>query len=491
MMKFLISTLFVLPIVLALLTIRPGSSQAPENTPQSKPIIPYYHGKTFHDILKNEYYVDKTNLLKILLEEDDAEMEKTNLITRPSGFGKTTNLQMIAAFCEIKVDPITGSPIANETDNYKLFNKTHVFGKLAISNDETFMRDHLGRYPVIYLDFKNATPVSSIEDILANCRKALHNAYEPHEYLSRSPKLRDDEKLAVQNWTSKVTYDQINEEDVLQGLKSLIRYLYAHFNRKVVVLIDEYDKIIEKMLQSAIETENEIATILSPFMRMLHYGLIKTRENLKISVITGVTNFGSAGMSPYISMNRYLFGRKDKVWPYYGFTSQEVQDLLDRSPFKSNNSVKEQVVQSYDGYSVDGQHIFTPVSIAGFLTVCKIGPYWSKEGNKSISQFWKALRVLEVRKLMMDLIDNKTIVIENINIMRVYHVLWLKEIIESEHVASTITHKSSTFFNFMLDLGYLKINSANSTHLEVDIPNNEVREEITQFLKLYELNTNS
>ena len=56
----------------------------------------------FHKLRQNEYYyVDKTNLIKELLESRIAEV---TLITRPRRFGKTIGMSMLAYFFDIRKD---------------------------------------------------------------------------------------------------------------------------------------------------------------------------------------------------------------------------------------------------------------------------------------------------------------------------------------------------------------------------------------------------
>ncbi|XP_065216526.1 uncharacterized protein LOC135842810 [Planococcus citri] len=498
-MKRLIRTLFVVSII-PLTILQPASSCSRNATHfQQEPSTLHSFGSQFYARGDSKYHVDKTALLKILFDEEYSGEEGPVLITMPKRFGKTTNLKMIAAFSEIEVDSETGLPIAENPDkvtntpNYKLFTGKHKFGEFGISKDVEFMTEHFGKYPVIYLDLIASPDVKNAEDVAEHCKLALHNAYSPHEYLMRSPRLNDQEKLMVKYWRNMGEYPQTDTHSgrVEFGLANLITYLYQHFRRPVVVLIDEFDTLLQGVLRSNLKDAGVITSVLNPFINMLTRGLKSQAKKLQLSVITGVTYYGSAGLISAVPLRRYLFARNDDFWPYFGFTSTEVDRLLEISPLNSTNSTRETVDNYYKGYLAGTNNncsIYAPRSIRRFLTQQKIGRYWSEESS-TIMNFWKALRIYEIRRHVHDLVDGKSIVIENVKVLQVSDILLLKDIIETEYMKSVGPYEVSLFFNFILDLGYLRILSTNSTHCTVDIPNGEIHEDILQYLTIYRSNT--
>lgn len=85
------------------------------------------------------YYVDKTGLIKTLLENPG----KVNLFTRPRRFGKTLNMSMLRYFFE------TGSDVM-------LFDNSRLFDGLEISKEKELCGEYMGKFPVISISLKNA-----------------------------------------------------------------------------------------------------------------------------------------------------------------------------------------------------------------------------------------------------------------------------------------------------------------------------------------------
>ncbi|KAK0071894.1 hypothetical protein PV326_000692, partial [Microctonus aethiopoides] len=132
------------------------------------------------------FYVDKTLLIKELFEI------KHVLITAPSRFGKTLNMDMVRRFVEIELDE-DGKPIELDVDedkrclkeiqprskNFKLFQ-----GK-NISKEKEIVFEHFGKYPTLYVDFSSVQE-SDYEQNLAEIRWTIHWAFVKHAYLLES-----------------------------------------------------------------------------------------------------------------------------------------------------------------------------------------------------------------------------------------------------------------------------------------------------------------
>ena len=78
------------------------------------------------------YYIDKTGLIEQLL----GQWGKVNLFTRPRRFGKTLNMSMLRYFFEIGTDKA-------------------LFDGLSISENAELCREYMGKFPVIFLSFKD------------------------------------------------------------------------------------------------------------------------------------------------------------------------------------------------------------------------------------------------------------------------------------------------------------------------------------------------
>ena len=122
---------------------------------------------SFIDVSKDCYYVDKTLLVKELI--DDRSM--VTLFTRPRRFGKTLALNMLKTFFEI-----------SKTDTSVYFQDK------AIWQCGEKYRDQQGKYPVIFLTFKDVK-----FDTWEPCREAiqiiLRDEYRRHAELAESAAL--------------------------------------------------------------------------------------------------------------------------------------------------------------------------------------------------------------------------------------------------------------------------------------------------------------
>ena len=107
------------------------------------------------------YYIDKTGLIKTLLENSG----KVNLFTRPRRFGKTLNMSMLRHFFE------TGSD-------------TTIFDGLEIAKEEELCREYMGKFPVISITLKGATGIN-FEEAKEMLRYIIGNEAMRFQFLDR------------------------------------------------------------------------------------------------------------------------------------------------------------------------------------------------------------------------------------------------------------------------------------------------------------------
>ena len=166
-------------------------------------------------IQKDYYYFDKTGLIKEILESGTSSI----LFTRPRRFGKSLNMSMLKYFFDVK----------NNAENRKLFEG------LEISKSKYF--DKQGMNPVIFISFKDFED-SNWKNGYRSIKWTISNVYSKfeflREYLSEN-ELKDFDKI----WFEE-------EHDYTRALLNLSKYLYNYYGKKIVLLIDEYDKPIIK-----------------------------------------------------------------------------------------------------------------------------------------------------------------------------------------------------------------------------------------------------
>ena len=127
----------------------------------------------FHKLRQNEYYyVDKTNLIKELLESRIAEV---TLITRPRRFGKTIGMSMLAYFFDIR------------KDSRKLFED------LKISRDIELCQKWMNQYPTLFISFKDVDGLN-FQSAMKMLRNQISWICNEHDYLSYSDKINENDK---------------------------------------------------------------------------------------------------------------------------------------------------------------------------------------------------------------------------------------------------------------------------------------------------------
>ncbi|KAK0083157.1 hypothetical protein PV325_009242, partial [Microctonus aethiopoides] len=201
------------------------------------------------------FYVDKTLLIKELFEI------KHVLITAPSRFGKTLNMDMVRRFVEIELDE-DGKPIELDVDedkrclkeiqprskNFKLFQGKKIF------KEKKIMYEHFGKYPTIYVDF-GGVQANDFEEILDDLRKVIHRAFGQHDYLQESTLWSRPgfNKETFMKYFDYIEYESLSEDELKYGLQILSKVLHGHYGRKVFVFIEELDVPV-----STIIYENEM-----------------------------------------------------------------------------------------------------------------------------------------------------------------------------------------------------------------------------------------
>ena len=400
----------------------------------------------------NGYFVDKTMLIKDFLENSSY----TLLIPRPKRFGKTLNLSMIEHFFDIQ-----------KLDSAELFLE------FEIAKEKEFCKKHQNKYPVINI---------SLKDIKANDWKACYekfkteisDLFKKHKYLLKSDSLDELDKenfIQIQNETASQTKFEYS-------LKNLSEYLKKHFEKEVIILVDEYDAPIINAFNNtnspikSIDKENKTyyEKVIS-FMQTLLGKAYKGNDNLYKGLLTGVMRVGRESI--FSEWNNFdVFGI---TMPYFsdsfGFTKKETEKILAHFNLKDRiNDIK----KWYDGYKFgDIDNIFNPWSIVSYIAKEKAGfrAYWVNSGDYSLIKN----RIIEigVKDKIQDLIEGKTIEKE----------------LKDNFVFQDFETDNELLWTLLTDNGYLtQTGKSDFGNYKLKIPNNEVRIVFTEIIKTW-LNT--
>lgn len=303
----------------------------------------------FKTIIEEDYYyADKTKMIESLLDDGAG----VTLFTRPRRFGKTLNMSMLNYFFNLK----------NKEENRKLFENLYI-SKNKYMNQQ-------GEYPVIYLSFKDIKALNW-EKCYYLTRRLITYLYNEFEFLREKLNKKDLSDF------DKVWLDE-EGADWENSLKNLLRYLYEYHNKKVVVLIDEYDTPIVSGYNNGYKKE------VLDLYRSLYSTVLKSNMHLQFSVMTGILRIAKEGIFSGLNNLKVNSIFSEKYSEYYGMTEEEVLEGLKYYNLEYEiNDVKDW----YDGYQFGNIEVYNPWSIINFLDNGKLKPYWQgTAGNETINE---------------------------------------------------------------------------------------------------------
>ncbi|RGN00325.1 AAA family ATPase [Fusobacterium mortiferum] len=345
----------------------------------------------FRNIIANNcFYVDKTKFIEELVND----MTAVHLITRPRRFGKTLNLSMLKYFYDIE----------KNTENRKLFDGLYISNSLAIKEQ--------GKYPVIFLSFKDVKADSSLE-MMENIAILMKNLYDKFEYIR--------EKL---NQSNLMEFDEIwlkkDNANLRGALLNLCSYLKEYYNQDVILLIDEYDTPMVSAYEHGYYDE------IKMFFTTLYGSALKENPALKKAVLTGIMRISKENIFSGLNNVKVNSILEDDFAEYFGITEKEVEKSLIEYGLEERLP---EVQKWYNGYIFGGVRVYNPFSITNFLDRKKIMPYWvNTSSNTLINKVLKEASSSifeELSKLFQRETINKTIdVYSNFNELKNTEQIW-------------------------------------------------------------------
>ena len=335
--------------------------------------------ENFEDMIKeNYYYVDKTGLLKQLLNEHGL----VNLFTRPRRFGKSLNMSMLKYFFEIGNDQA-------------------IFEGLEISKDKELCDQYQGKFPVISVSLKGAK-AGNYEDAKAMMKYIM--AAESRRLYDRmsEDKLNEKQKEQMKSLMS----DNMKDTELMTALWILSSILKEYYGKKVIILIDEYDVPLDKAFEN--NYYNEMIILLRNMLKQS----LKTNDNLYMAVLTGCLRI--ARESIFTGLNNFnIFSITDQYFDeYFGFTDKEVKEILQ---YYKVPEAFEQTKKWYDGYRFGNTDIYCPWDVINHCRALKVEPdatpqpYWiNTSGNYIVKRFIEKANQ-QTRREIEQLIEGKAI----------------------------------------------------------------------------------
>ena len=307
-----------------------------------------------HLIEEDFYYFDKTKFIEEVIKDGS----QVKLFARPRRFGKTLNMSMLKYFFDIE----------NKEENKKIFKD------LYIEKTEAFKEQ--GQYPVIFLSLKDLKALTW-EQMEKAIKSAISRLFSEYKYLLNV--LDKFDTLAFENILLKNT----ELEDLKEALKFLTRILYEKYNKKVVVLIDEYDSpLVSAYINGYYEKAKD-------FFKTFYSTVLKDNSYLQMGVLTGIIRVIKAGIfSDLNNLSTYTI-LSDVYTDSYGLTEEEVEKSLKYYGIEQEIS---NVKDWYDGYKFGDSEVYNPWSILNFLRFKELRAYWvDTSGNDLIKDVLKKI----------------------------------------------------------------------------------------------------
>ena len=375
----------------------------------------------FKKIIEEDcYYFDKTNYIEELLK-DRTEIK---LFTRPRRFGKTLNMTTLKYFFDVK----------NAEENRKLFKD------LYIEKSEYFKEQ--GQYPVIFITMKDLKK-NTWEQMNFAVKSLISNLYNEFEFIRE--KLNEKDLIEFEKiWFKKEDGDYDN------SLRLLSEYLYNYYQKKVVLLIDEYDNPL------IVANQNGYYKEAINFYRNLYSSALKTNSNLKMGVLTGIVQVAKEGI--FSGLNNVITYNilKDKFETFFGLSEEEVENSL--KYFELEYEIEE-VKKWYDGYKFGNSEVYNPWSIINYLSDRKLQAYWVNTSDNA---------------LIYDSLKNSTVDVFN-NLQTLFEGKEIKKEISPFFTFEELS-KFDGIWQLMVYNGYLKISKklSNDEYM-IKIPNYEIQ----------------
>ena len=392
------------------------------------------------------YYVDKTGLIGQLLNN----WGEVNLFTRPRRFGKTLNMSMLKCFFEIGTDQ-------------------SLFDGLYISKNKALCDAYMGKYPVISISLKGVN-ADSYENARSLLKRIVMEEAKMHRIIMSGNRLDDIDKA---EYMSLVT-GEMGEDTLVYSMKTLTALLEKYYEKKVIVLIDEYDVPLAKA------NENGYYDQMVLLVRNLFENVLKTNSSLKFAVLTGCLRV--AKESIFTGLNNFKTNSilDEEYDETFGFVDDEVKEMLH---YYGQDTHYETVKEWYDGYRFGNADVYCPWDVINYCDAHRRNPmlppenYWTNtSGNDVLKHFIESAGAAKgLAKTDLERLVNGEIVEKDIREDLTYNELYasMDNLWSTLFMAGYLTHKGRV----------------DTKRFRLAVPNREIRNIITeQVLALFKQN---
>jgi len=331
----------------------------------------------------------------------------------------------------------------------------YLFKELKIMDQGENYTKHLGQYPVINLSLKSAKQPDF--KLAFSCLKnEIVDEFRRHEYILESPKLENEKEEY-----KKIVRKEGDMELYLTSIKYLSKCLEKYYDKKVIILIDEYDVPLENSYFQGFYDE------MVNFIRSLFESALKTNNSLEFAVITGCLRISKESIFTGLNNLNIISILNDNYSEHFGFVEDEVKGLLKQYDLED---LFEKVKEWYDGYTFGETSVYNPWSLIKYIfdllpnKNAFPSAYWANTSSNSIVKSLIEKADLTTREEIEKLIAGETI----------------EKPIHEDITYDEIYKSMDNLWNFMFFIGYLKkvdgrMDSDDNILLTLKIPNKEVK----------------
>ena len=299
---------------------------------------------------EGRYYVDKTLMIRDFIQYGD----EVALITRPRRFGKTLNMTMLREFFDVTAD------------------STAIFDGLAIMGTEC--ADQINTRPVIYFLFKDCK-AKTADSLLFSIGDVIRMEYAKYHAVLKGNV--DESIMSYHDFFA--IYDMLLSRAITKNyleisITTLEKALCEFYKAKPIVLIDEYDQPIISSFSNGYHDD------LEDFFSGLYGAALKSQDCLHRALLTGIQRVVKESIFSQLNNIRVYTVTDGRYSGYFGFSGDEVRELLSRRGLALDGAVKEQ----YDGYVIGGAEMYNPWSILNYADTGRLADYWVNTSTNAL-----------------------------------------------------------------------------------------------------------
>lgn len=386
-------------------------------------------------ITKGSYYVDKTRMIKTLLDATT----KVTLFTRPRRFGKSLNLSMLQYYFEM------GNP-----ENKNLFEGLHIW-----KEDEHYKK-HMGQYPVVLLNFKEVKQ-RDFDMAYRMCTSMIASEFLRHSEILQMEILSPNEVEIYQLIQS----GKADEIQYLNAIQFLTRCLEKTYGQKVIILVDEYDVPLENAYYRGFYGE------MVDFVRGILSSSLKSNTSLAFAVMTGCLRISKESIFTGLNNLEIISIQNQYYGEYFGFTQEEVEAML---RYYQKEQHMEEIRHWYNGYLFGNVKVYNPWSLINHIKQLLINDetypiaYWSNTSSNSIVKDLIERADAATKEELQVLVTGGEI----------------EKPIQEDITYEDIYRSNDHLWNFLYFTGYLKKTKEEMRHGQIytklQIPNQEVKQ---------------